>query len=414
MFGRHRLRVLCLSALLMVAVMFASTAAYTGETGALDVPALDDQEIRRVISLVAHRQIKTLHDGDYASQVTLEKAITASAPRGISWQYPWGVALYGMLRAADVLGDRAVETFVLEHNRIAARYYVYLDGLRVEYGDSQQLRDFYARTCLDQLMRLGALDYCGAMGAQMLEGILRHRAEATVEQRKLMAVIADYIANVQTRVPDGTLARSMSSGGTIWIDDLYMSCPFLVRWYEYTGARSFLDDAAGQVLRMADRLQDRDGLFYHGYYERTKKHSPYKWGRGNGWAMVATVEVLSAMPADHRDRDKLLTILRRQIEGLLPHQTPSGMWRQVLDEPALWEETSCTAMFAYSIARAVNRGWIDGSYMTVARRAFAGIRRQVTANGEVNGTCQGTGIGPDLQYYLDRKRPKDDMHGRGP
>jgi len=54
------------------------------------------------------------------------------------------------------------------------------------------------------------------------------------------------------------------------------------------------------------------------------------------------------------------------------------MWRQVLDHPELWEETSCTAMFAYSIARAVNRGWIEPAHMAVARRAFGGIAQQVT------------------------------------
>ena len=51
-------------------------------------------------------------------------------------------------------------------------------------------------------------------------------------------------------------------------------------------------------------------------------------------------------------------------------QAPDGMWRQVLDQPDLWEETSCTAMFAYGIARAVNRGWIDASYLEVARNVL--------------------------------------------
>ena len=89
------------------------------------------------------------------------------------------------------------------------------------------------------------------------------------------------------------------------------------------------------------------------------------------------------------------------------------MWRQVLDKPELWEETSCTAMFAYGIARAVNRGWIDAANMEVARKAFAGIAKQVTADGGVNGTCIGTNIGQDLDYYIKRQQPEDDLHGRG-
>jgi rhamnogalacturonyl hydrolase YesR len=71
-------------------------------------------------------------------------------------------------------------------------------------------------------------------------------------------------------------------------------------------------------------------------------------------------------------------------------------------------------MFAYGIARAVNRGWIAPSNMKVARRAFAGIAKNVAANGGVNGTCQGTNIGRELDFYIHRPQPDDDLHGRGP
>jgi rhamnogalacturonyl hydrolase YesR len=71
-------------------------------------------------------------------------------------------------------------------------------------------------------------------------------------------------------------------------------------------------------------------------------------------------------------------------------------------------------MFAYGIARAVNRGWIDPFNMAVARQAFAGISKNVTPDGVVNGTCEGTGIGESLDFYIKRKQPVDDPHGRGP
>src|SRR5260370_1147257 len=106
--------------------------------------------------------------------------------------------------------------------------------------------------------------------------------------------------------------------------------------------------------------------------------------------------------------------LREQVEGLKKVQADDGMWRQVLDNPELWEETSSTAMFAYGIARAVNRGWIDPSNMAVARKAFAGIAKNVTADGVVKGTCMGTGISTDFNYYIARPHPYADMHHRIP
>jgi hypothetical protein len=38
----------------------------------------------------------------------------------------------------------------------------------------------------------------------------------------------------------------------------------------------------------------------------------------------------------------------------------------------------------------------------------------VRPDGAVVGTCEGTGIGPTLDFYINRKQPFDDLHGRGP
>jgi rhamnogalacturonyl hydrolase YesR len=126
------------------------------------------------------------------------------------------------------------------------------------------------------------------------------------------------------------------------------------------------------------------------------------------------VETMSAMDKNDPLRPQVMAIFKKQIEGLKKVQAPDGMWRQVLDHPELWEETSCTAMFAYSIARAVNRGWISPDNMIVARRAFAAVARNVHPDGAVVGTCQGTSMSTDLDFYIHRARPDDDPHGRGP
>jgi rhamnogalacturonyl hydrolase YesR len=52
--------------------------------------------------------------------------------------------------------------------------------------------------------------------------------------------------------------------------------------------------------------------------------------------------------------------------------------------------------------------------MDMARKAFAGLTKNVTPEGVVNETCEGTSISQSLDYYVNRKRPSDDPHGRGP
>ncbi len=388
-----------------------------------DLSGMTDDSIRHVLTVVGRHQLRALKEGAYPDVRTVEAAHAVPPPKGIAWNYPWGVTLYGLLRSTDATGDVAVREFVLEHNRIVARDYAWLAGLRAQLGEpnwSAFLRDHQA-VKIGGLLRLGNLDSCGAMGVEMLEAGLRYPEQVTAEEKVVFDRVADWIANRQERLPDGTLWRPNAKDengawppGTIWADDLYMGCPYLVRWAAYTHNGKYLTDAAHQVLAMARRLQDTDGVWFHAYSEPKHEHSPFKWGRANGWIMVATVEILSAMPEDHPDRAALLDVYRRHVTGIKAVQASSGMWHQVLDHPELWEETSCTAMFSYAIARGVNRGWLPKGDMAVARKAFAAIcAHAITPDGAVNGTCQGTNIGFALDYYASRQRPDDDLHGRG-
>jgi len=374
---------------------------------------ITDTEIRDVITRVAKHQMHTLVDGDYAPVKSLQEAKAAKAPEGISWNYPWGVTLYGMLRSTDVTGDKAVDKFVVDHNLACARYYHWLSDLKTGVTNASDVNNFTRGSKLRGLISLGNLDSCGSMGNQFLESMIRHPDSVTPEEKAVVERIADYIVKKQERLPDGTFWRPKSMGGTLWPDDLYMGGVFLVRWGVYNHNQKFIEDAAENIIHQAAKEADADGIWFHGYFEGTKKHAPFKWGRGNGWVTVTLVETISALDEKSPLRPKLIEILKAQIEGLKKVQAPSGMWRQVLDKPELWEETSCTAMFAYGIARAVNRGWIDASNMEIARKAFAGIAKHVTADGGVNGTCIGTNIGEELDYYIKRTQPDDDLHGRG-
>ncbi|HYS46539.1 MAG TPA: glycoside hydrolase family 88 protein, partial [Rhizomicrobium sp.] len=351
---------------------------------------ITDAQIRDVVARVARHQLHPLSDGDYAPVTTLDAARAARPPAGLIWNYPQGVALYGMARSVELTGDREVDKFVVEHNQIAARYWRWLAGVMAQFGKPGQ--DFAHTTGIGMLADLGSLDSCGAMGNALLDSMMRHPESVTPEEKALAARIADWVANKQDRLPDGTLWRTARSN-TVWPDDLYMGGVFLLRYGLYTNDPKYIDDAARNIIQQAALEQDADGLWYHGYFVDTKTHAPFKWARGNGWVTVTLVEVLSAMPASNPLQPRLLAILRKQIQGLKPLQAPSGLWRQVLDKPQLWEETSASAMFAYGIARAVHRGWLPASDMAVARHAFAGVAKNVTAEGAVQGTCAGTNIG---------------------
>jgi unsaturated rhamnogalacturonyl hydrolase len=403
-------RVTGFSCLAVTFFMIAGTGCVTSAPNSADNGGISDDEIRDVVLRVANHQIHPLSEGDYPQDLTAAK--TAKAPEGIMWSYPWGVALFGMEHTANTIGDKDAYQFVNKHNVICASYYHWLAGLENQYGD--EAKEFARTTKIKGLVSLGNLDSCGAMGNQMIQCMMDHPNEVTPEEKDVVARIGNWVVHQQARLPDGTLWRPKEYDGTVWPDDLYMGGVFLVRYGIYTHNPKLIDDAAEQIIHQAPLEQDSDGLWFHGYYMTNKLHAPFKWGRGNGWVTVSLVETLSAMPENDPLRPQLLDILRKQIDGLKKVQAPDGMWRQVLDKPELWEETSCTAMFAYGIARAVNRGWIEPDNMVMARRAFAGLVKNVGPDGAVHGTCQGTSMSTDLDYYIKRERPDDDPHGRGP
>jgi unsaturated rhamnogalacturonyl hydrolase len=397
----------------------------TARAQGVDLSGTTDDSIRNVVALVANHQIQahntskgTLADGNYTQVYTTNAAHAATKPKGIEWEYGWGVTLYGLLQVKNVTGNTNFESYVVNHNLILARYYSWLMSLKNTVTNSAgvpaNLGTFYSTTALGQFIQtLDRLDYCGSMTASVMEGALTHAGYVTNAQVMMALTTANWINTQQSRLPDSTLWRPERFNGTIWADDLYMGGSFLIRWYEYTGNTNYLDDVARQIINQASYLQDTDGTWFHGYYITNSTSNGHKWGRANGWVLVTEAEILSIMPTNHPARSNILSIFQRHVEGLKALQAPSGMWRQVLDEPTLWEETSCTAMFAYALARGANRGWIDRTNMDVARAAFAAVCKNISTNGVISNICTGTSIDSTLLYYVNRPKANDDQRGVG-
>jgi unsaturated rhamnogalacturonyl hydrolase len=103
------------------------------------------------------------------------------------------------------------------------------------------------------------------------------------------------------------------------------------------------------------------------------------------------------------------------MASLLKYQAPSGLWRQLIDEPFCWEESSSTGMFAYALVVGVKKGWLaKETYAPAARKSWIGLVSYLDENADVKEVCEGTNKKNDKQYYLDRKRVVGDLHGQAP
>src|SRR3569833_758731 len=65
---------------------------------------ITDAEIRDIISRVVKHNLHALADGEYPTVTNIDQAKAAKAPRGIAWNYPWGVALYDELFRVLIAG----------------------------------------------------------------------------------------------------------------------------------------------------------------------------------------------------------------------------------------------------------------------------------------------------------------------
>jgi unsaturated rhamnogalacturonyl hydrolase len=123
--------------------------------------------------------------------------------------------------------------------------------------------------------------------------------------------------------------------------------------------------------------------------------------------------LLNNLPSNHPKRADLIKLLERQIIGYSRYQDTSGMWHQLIDKPESYPESSVTAMFIYTIAKAVNEGWINKRYLTIAYKAWNALSKKITAEGQIPDICIGTSVEEDLGYYYIRPTELNDTHGLG-
>ena len=195
----------------------------------------------------------------------------------------------------------------------------------------------------------------------------------------------------------------------MWIDDMYMITAVQIQAYRATGDKKYAERAAREMILYLDSLQRPNRLFYHA------QDVPFFWSRGNGWMAAGMTELLSSLPKDNPDRPKIMKGYNKMMESLLKYQAENGTWRQLIDEPDSWNETSGTGMFAFAMITGVKNGWLDKNiYGAAARKAWLGLISYINQNDEVREVCEGTNKKNDKQYYYDRKRIVGDLHGQAP
>ncbi len=245
----------------------------------------------------------------------------------------------------------------------------------------------------------------------------------------------------QPRTTEGGFWHKQIYPSQMWLDGLYMAEPFYAHyalWDSTADTDAIFDDVVLQ-FSVVDKhtLNPATGLNYHGWDESRAQAwadsltgcSPHTWGRAEGWYVMAICDVLDYLPQDHAGRARLIAILNRVCNALLPYQDPAtGMWYQVPDLPEAegnYTESTCSAMFCYALAKGARMGYLPAEYRTIAARAFDGLwKNAVVANEDgtlsLTRCCAVAGLGGTpyrsgtYDYYIHEKIRDNDPKGIGP
>ncbi len=202
----------------------------------------------------------------------------------------------------------------------------------------------------------------------------------------------EYLLNKPPKTAEGGISHRMSNL-ELWIDTLYMVSPFLAELGIITSNNSLIDKAIEQVFIHEKYLRDENThLYSHIWTWNGVNDDPNLWSRGIGWMTSTIVDLLDIIPKSHPNYTDLVKLLQNIIPAISSRQDPSGLWHTIINDTSTPLETSCTELFAYSIALAVNKSWIeDNGNKSVAIKAFNAVLNKVNDVGIVRGVSGGTG-----------------------
>ncbi|MGM0126104.1 hypothetical protein IGI37_003505 [Enterococcus sp. AZ194] len=320
------------------------------------------------------------------------------------WTYWMGVTLYGFLEASEYFSQEEWKTYSIH----SVEQIITHD----DYG--QWDRKVYQYPLINtQFYWLRELDDCGSFGSLMLESL-------NYEQNEKIFPIAYRIANFMKdetlRQADGAFYRE---NDTMWVDDLYMSVPFLVRYWELSQKECYLTDAINQMKFFRERFFiNEKNIMSHIFDTRFKKANQLPWSRGNGWVMFSLSELLEKMPATHERRDEVEAFYNELSVGIIASQDTNGLWHQLLDDKEAYFESSSTAMFICALSRGIRNGYLQEKLIEKAtetvQKAWEGLAEFcIDKSGNLYGVCRGSGFSFSRDYYHSLGWLLNDAHGTG-
>lgn len=254
------------------------------------------------------------------------------------------------------------------------------------------------------------------------------------EKYKHAAALLENHLLHQPKTNDGGYWHKQIYPYQMWLDGIYMGDVFAMQYASVFNKPQMIDESIHQIKLIAQHCTDsKTGLLFHGWDESKNKvwadpktgTSQEFWGRGIGWYLMALIDCLDYIAANHPERKNIETIYKNLTQAILKYQDKkTGLWFQIInkgDSHDNWIETSCSAMFVYAIAKGSNKGILDKTFYATAKKAFSSLVAQhvyFTADGTLymDQTVKVATLNPkvskgDYPYYIGLERRVNDYKG---
>ena len=111
----------------------------------------------------------------------------------------------------------------------------------------------------------------------------------------------------------------------MWLDGIYMACPFLTEFAVTFGEMQWADLAAKQMELIFETTRLESGLHAHAWDSAKAQKwadpqtglSPHVWGRAMGWFVMAHADVLAALPESHPDYAQLSLQMKSLLTAVM-------------------------------------------------------------------------------------------------
>ncbi|HXC96008.1 MAG TPA: glycoside hydrolase family 88 protein [Edaphobacter sp.] len=252
-----------------------------------------------------------------------------------------------------------------------------------------------SKTTGDQAYRDAVLHFADRSEWKLLNNRFPHADDQAMGQSYLDLYFQDKqpvrMADTKT-ILDKLIVRQDDPNKLLWwwCDALFMSPPVLLRMYEITHDKKYLDYMDHEWWLTSDSLYNKD---YHLYFrdnryftQKQANGKPVFWSRGNGWVMGALVNVLQILPKDYPSRPKYVAQFKEMAAEIASIQSADGLWRTGLLDPDAYDlpEVSGSAFFTFGIAYGINEKILDRkTYLPVVEKSWKGMIGHVYADGRL-------------------------------